>query len=239
MKRCPECLFIYPETDVRCDFDNTALVVVDDAEIEAATQAPPSSTTKTSKRTPKKSKGTSKKREPKGATITTDSAAVTAESTPAPAKRRRKTTVVIVAVVGLLVSLVGFFVYYSVRMRDQKRVEATTVASVTAEPVAPQIPHVVVSSSPIETPSPSPSPSATPKETPERVATSHSRTTAAPISTSGPGMGKKVGGKSVIVLTSGGKIDADEVWRTRDGVWYRRNGIVTLLKHNRVKSIAQ
>ena len=123
MKRCPECLFIYPETDVRCDFDNTALVVVDDAEIEAATQAPPSSTTKTSKRTPKKSKGTSKKREPKGATITTDSAAVTAESTPAPAKRRRKTTVVIVAVVGLLVSLVGFFVYYSVRMRDQKRVE--------------------------------------------------------------------------------------------------------------------
>jgi hypothetical protein len=51
-------------------------------------------------------------------------------------------------------------------------------------------------------------------------------------------MGKKLGGKPVIMLTSGGKIDADEVWRTRDGVWYRRNGIVTLLKHNRVKSIA-
>ena len=51
-------------------------------------------------------------------------------------------------------------------------------------------------------------------------------------------MGKKLGGKPVILLTSGGRIDADEVWRTRDGVWYRRNGIVTLLKHNRVKSIA-
>jgi len=41
----------------------------------------------------------------------------------------------------------------------------------------------------------------------------------------------------VILLTSGGKIDADEVWRTRDGVWYRKNGIVTLLKPGRVKAI--
>jgi hypothetical protein len=39
------------------------------------------------------------------------------------------------------------------------------------------------------------------------------------------------------MLTSGGKIDADEVWRTRDGIWYRKNGIVTLLKTGRVKAI--
>jgi hypothetical protein len=39
------------------------------------------------------------------------------------------------------------------------------------------------------------------------------------------------------MLTSGGKIDADEVWRTKDGVWYRRNGIVTLLKPGQVKNI--
>ena len=37
MKRCPECLFLYPESDERCDFDKTLLEVVDDAEIEAAT----------------------------------------------------------------------------------------------------------------------------------------------------------------------------------------------------------
>jgi hypothetical protein len=85
--------------------------------------------------------------------------------------------------------------------------------------------------------SPSPSPSATPKVLSDRIATSHSSATAAPVSTSGPGMGKKLGGKPVILLTSGGKIDADEVWRTRDGVWYRRAGIVTLLKPGRVKSI--
>jgi hypothetical protein len=34
----------------------------------------------------------------------------------------------------------------------------------------------------------------------------------------------------VITLSSGGRIEADEVWRTKDGVWYRRNGIVTLVK---------
>jgi hypothetical protein len=39
------------------------------------------------------------------------------------------------------------------------------------------------------------------------------------------------------MLSSGGKIDADEVWRTKDGVWYRRNGIVTLLKRAQVKAI--
>ena len=45
MKRCPQCLFIYPESDARCDFDNTPLVVVDDAEIDSAT-APVSAETK-------------------------------------------------------------------------------------------------------------------------------------------------------------------------------------------------
>jgi len=44
-------------------------------------------------------------------------------------------------------------------------------------------------------------------------------------------------GKATILLTSGRKLSADEVWRTRDGVWYRRDGIVTLLKRGRVKAI--
>jgi hypothetical protein len=42
----------------------------------------------------------------------------------------------------------------------------------------------------------------------------------------------------VITLSSGGRIEADEVWRTKDGVWYRRNGIVTLVKRAQVKSIS-
>lgn len=44
-------------------------------------------------------------------------------------------------------------------------------------------------------------------------------------------------GRAVIKLTNGSDIQADEVWRTKDGVWYRRSGVVTLIKNNRVRSI--
>ena len=53
MKRCPQCLFIYPDSDARCDFDNTPLVEVDDAELDAATNPQPAPPTKR-KRAPRK-----------------------------------------------------------------------------------------------------------------------------------------------------------------------------------------
>lgn len=237
MKRCPECLFIYPDSDARCDFDNTALVVVDEAELEATTgQASPSTKpSKASKKRQHKSKGASK-------------------------KRRSKPVAVITAAI-LLSGVFALIVYYAVTQRAQHNAQRTqnnaatqTTASVTTQSIeAP----ATVSSSPIESTSPaestspsqsrppsvivSTSPYASPlairKSASERVVTSHSRTSVAPVSTSGPGMGKKPGGKPTILLTSGGKIDADEVWRTRDGIWYRRAGIVTLLKPSRVKAI--
>lgn len=206
MKRCPQCLFIYPESDARCDFDNTPLVVVDDAEIESAT-APVSTKKKRASASKKKSSGTKKGSRKKGTAIT--------------------------AAVGLVLGLAGFFVYYSLNSRAQEVAELSPVV-IASTPLATP-PQVEIVSPQVENAEPSPTPVS--KTTTERTATSHSRTTVAPVSTSGPGMGKKLGGKPVILLTTGGKIDADEVWRTRDGVWYRRAGIVTLLKHNRVKAI--
>src|SRR5919205_952568 len=38
MKRCPQCLFLYPDSDESCDFDKTPLEVVDDSAVEAATR---------------------------------------------------------------------------------------------------------------------------------------------------------------------------------------------------------
>ena len=215
MKRCPQCLFIYPDSDTRCDFDNTALVVVDEAELEAATNPAPAKSTR--KRASRQNSASPK---PKGATKTK--------------KRRRKGTA-ITAIVGLLLGISAFVVYYRFthRTAHTAQLQATPIAS--AEPIV----------GPITSPSPFPTALASPTVTPtsnskpatERIATAHTSTTVAPISTSGPGMGKKLGGKPTILLTSGGKIDADEVWRTRDGVWYRRDGIVTLLKRGRVKAI--
>ena len=221
MKRCPQCLFIYPESDTRCDFDNTPLVAVDDAELESATNsAPPPAPAKKKRAASKKSSEGSKK--------------------PAAGSKKssRKKGTAITAAMGLVVGLGGFFAYSSLSSRADDVATIPPVASerMAAPEVAPE-PHVVVATSPLNAAPPEPSPSPVSKPAAERTATSHSRTTVAPVSTSGPGMGTKLGGKPVILLTTGGKIDADEVWRTRDGVWYRRAGIVTLLKHNRVKAI--
>jgi len=183
MKRCPQCLFIYPESDQICDFDQTPLVVVADSEIDGA------------------------------------------------AKRRPSSKIKLVFVVVAVVIAVGVFAIYlgfNTKIEEQSSPIVPTAVAQESPPPPP-------SPSPSVSPSPSPSPS--PKPSPPRVATSHTTTSVDPVSTSGPGIGTRRGGKPVILLTSGGQIDADEVWRTRDGYWYRKNGIVTLLKSGRVKAI--
>ncbi|HEX2268900.1 MAG TPA: hypothetical protein VHH35_05175, partial [Pyrinomonadaceae bacterium] len=164
MKRCPECLFIYPDTDERCDFDKTPLVAVADSVIDAA------------------------------------------------AKPRRP-PFKLVAIAAALVIALGTLVVYLVTNTDKEQ-DSPNIPIVAVAPVVPEPPLPAPSPSP----SPSPSPTATPKPASTRVATSHTTTSLDPVSTSGPA---RNGGKTVILLTGGGKIDADEVWRTRDGIWYR------------------
>ena len=191
MKRCPQCLFLYPDSDDKCDFDQTALEVVDDSALEPATR-------------PKKSR-----------------------------------TLPIVAVVVMFLGVFAVALYYGLSRQSQKA-SAATENSIDAQPVTTPSPvEASPSPSPVASPSlgPSPSPSPSPKASPS-ISTAHTRATGDPVSTSGPGIGTRQGGKPVIMLTSGGKIDADEVWRTKDGVWYRRNGIVTLLKRAQVKNIS-
>ena len=187
MKRCPQCLFLYPDSDSKCDFDQTPLEHVDDSAIETA---------------------------------------------PRPAKRR---ALPIAAAIGLMLGIFVFAVYYGLS-RQQQKVSAATEPQATVESVA-QPPAATPSSSPEVSPSPSPSVAPSPRSSPDKLATAHTRSTSDPVSTSGPGIGTRQGGKPVIMLTSGGKIEADEVWRTKDGVWYRRNGMVTLLKRAQVKTI--
>lgn len=183
MKRCPQCLFIYPESDERCDFDQMPLVVVTDSEIDAAAQP-----------------------------------------------HRYKINFVFV-VLAAVIALGVFAIYVGFKTKIEE--QSSLIQPIAVAPEAPAPP----SPSPSPSVSPSPSPSPTPKPSPTGVVISHTTTSVDPVSTSGPGIGGRRGSKPVILLSSGGKIDADEVWRTRDGVWYRKNGIVTLLKSNRVKAI--
>ena len=187
MKRCPQCLFLFPDSDSQCDFDQTPLEHIDEASVDAAIRRP---------------------------------------------KRR---TLPIAVAIGLILGVLVFALYFGLSRRSQ---QASAVTEAVAEPVAP--PPATPSPSLQVSPSPSPSPSSAPsaKPSPSQSATDHTRATADPVSTSGPGIGTRQGGKPVIMLTSGGKIEADEVWRTKDGVWYRRNGMVTLLKRGQVKTIS-
>ena len=185
MKRCPQCLFLYPDSDSKCDFDQTTLEHVDDSAVEAATRPP---------------------------------------------KRR---TLPLVAAIGLMLGLVVFAIYYGLSRQQPKVSAATETPAVVITPPATPSPSPEVSPSP----SPSPSIAPSPRPSPEKLATAHTRSTSDPVSTSGPGIGTRQGGKPLIMLASGGKIEADEVWRTKDGVWYRRNGMVTLLKRAQVKTI--
>ena len=187
MKRCPECLFLYPDSDEKCDFDQTVLEVVDDSALEPAIRA-----------------------------------------------KKSRALPIAAAAVALILGVLVVALYYG--LNRQQEASAATESSTNVQPVATPAP--VASPSPASSPSPSPSssPSASPKASPS-ISTAHTRATSDPVSTSGPGIGTRQGGKPVIMLASGGKIDADEVWRTKDGVWYRRNGIVTLLKRGQVKNI--
>jgi len=194
MKRCPQCLFLYPDSDDKCDFDQTTLEAVDDSALEPTTQ-------------PKKS----------------------------------RLVPVVAAAVALIMGVLVVALYFGFSSRSQEASAApessTDVQRVaTPSPVA-TAPSPSPSASSSNEPSPSPSPSASAKGSPT-ISTAHTRSTGDPVSTSGPGIGTRQGGKPVIMLASGGKIDADEVWRTKDGVWYRRNGIVTLLKRGQVKNIS-
>lgn len=186
MKRCPQCLFLYPDSDERCDFDQTLLEAVDESALDLGTR-------------PKK-----------------------------------RGSLPLAAVIGLILGMLVFVVYFGLSYRSRKAVP-TAEAATQSVPLPSPSPTATPSPSPVSSPSPSPSPS--PKTAATGVSTAHSRATGDPVSTSGPGMGTRQGGKPVIVLASGGKIEADEAWRTKDGVWYRRNGIVTLLKTSQVKTI--
>ena len=190
MKRCPQCDFIYLDTDEVCDLDGAKLIQVDEPELalNEATQA---------------------KKKP-------------ARSNLAP--------ILIACASGILLGalLVGAYAFF-VRSRQESQ-------SPTSTQVQPSPTPVIVAVAPTSEPSPSPeaSPVVSPKsqaqaEQPKRAAISKD-----PVSTSAD---NKTSGPIWIRLSNGARIQADEVWRTKEGVWYRRNGVVTLIKANRVKAI--
>ncbi len=211
MKRCPECQFIHPDSDEVCLFDQTPLRAIDDGEIDA-------STTPTSPPPPRKAAPSRSKR---------------------PAKRRNRKVLPLAAAAGLALGVSLFAIYYGVSHQISKSQQAQSYNYLKSEPVAAsQAPVVVPAASPVAAASPVVSPTPTSRTSAgTQIGTAHSSVNTGPVSTSAHTTSTTPRKGAVILLTSGGKVEADEVWQTKDGVWYRREGVVTLLKRNRVKAI--
>ena len=207
MKRCPQCEFIYTDSDNVCDFDQTPLIAISESEIAALTNTPerPSAS---------------------------DLAARDLKNF---ARRRYRRTLPLAAALGLILSIVAVAVYLTIHKRMTKQSPPVARANVTQLPETSSSPPQLISNSP------SPEAIGPEEEKPIRPITkppTAPSTRLSPISTGPPRTEAASGRKPVILLTSGGKIEADAVWRTRDGIWYRRDGVVTLLKGNRVRAIS-
>jgi hypothetical protein len=189
MKRCPQCDFIYLDTDEVCDLDGAKLVQAADPAL-AFNEA-----TKVQQSSPRSKSSRSLLRAFAG---------------------------------GLLLGALLFSVYWVFAKRQQTQVNILPLTNRRVQPIK---------IAPLPTPQWSPSPQESPfippsvpqADQPKRIAMSKD-----PVSTSPDA---KPSGPIWIKLSNGARIEAEDVWRTKDGVWYRSNGVVTLIKANRVKAI--
>jgi hypothetical protein len=195
MKRCPQCSFLYLDTDEVCDLDGTPLIQVNDAEVEGSTApiaAPP----------PQSEKAGSQK------------------------------GLIFTAVGGLLIGVVIVFGYMGLARRRAPQEQPTQPVAQVALP-SPSPSLKLETTTPTPEPSPSPSERSSPSPSPRTTRASVNNN---PVSTTA---NEKTTGPVMIRLNNGSRIEADEAWRTKEGVWYRRSGVVTLLNSGRVKSIEQ
>ncbi|CAN5785679.1 hypothetical protein BH18ACI4_BH18ACI4_21190 [soil metagenome] len=214
MKRCPECDSLFSDTDQFCELDGTQLVSDSSVKNPSSTRPPED---------PDPHPG------PGGVL----GASRYQHSSEAHLPQNWK-ILAIVAVAGVAIGIVLFIVYLRVTREapGPSAIESSNEAvSQPQFPVLPSRPPPFASASPSAEPSPSPSArqSPTAQADPTRASLSSS-----PIST---GNEKNKRGPVTIRLTSGTSVDADEVWETEEGIWYRRRGLVTLLQRNEVKAI--
>jgi hypothetical protein len=209
MKRCPQCEFIYPDRDELCDFDQAPLVSITESEIAAITNTPERPSL----------------------------AELAASHSRNFGRRRSQRTLPIAAAVGLILGVISVVIYFAVH-RHMPLQDSGVISS------------QVVDARGLATPSPSPSPTIENSPSPvlvvveekpslstSKASTEHPTARLSRVSTGPPRTESVPSSKAVILLTTGARIEADAAWRTKDGVWYRRNGIVTLLKGNRVRAI--
>jgi hypothetical protein len=239
MKRCPECDSSFPDTNKFCDLDGAQLVadysdsdpnlLVPAAEIDPEPGSPPESDSDPDLPVPPAVLSPEQDVEPE--VLEAGGYQASAETPP----RQNWKTLAIVAVAGVAIGVILFVVYQ--RMTRESPIQSTNESPndvVTQQPM----PDLLAPSTPTASASPSAEPSPSPSARPTPAAPAASPGVAlssSPVSTGGSDPTRR--GPVTIRLTDGTSVEAEEVWETGEGIWYRRRGLVTLLKRNQVRAI--
>src|SRR5215213_4478052 len=140
------------------------------------------------------------------------------------------------ALAGVLLGVLLFLVYFAMSRQTAPENSNTTSSSSSAPQEFPR----PLQPAPLATASPSVEPSVEPSASPS-VETPSPQNSSVPIeSSSNPistAAGAKGSGPVVIRLVDGLTIEADEAWQTREGIWYRKRGVVSLLDPKNVQAI--
>lgn len=143
----------------------------------------------------------------------------------------------IAAVGGLLIGVLLVLIYLVVsRDRVREPVRTSSAAPAVAQQQLasrPLLSQPIPVESPSVEPSPSPSPSVQPSPSPSPTS-KPIELSSSPISTTN---GQDKTGPVTIKLESGLTIEADEAWKTSEGIWYRKGGIVSLLNPKDIRAL--
>ena len=142
------------------------------------------------------------------------------------------------ALLGLLLGVLLFLVYFTMTRQTAQENSNTSSSSSSApqqeslRPLQPA-PPATGNLSPELSVEPSASPSVEASPSPQNTATHVELSSSNPISTAATGRTDPV----IIKLDSGVTIEADEAWQTAEGIWYRKSGVISLIDPKNVKAI--
>jgi hypothetical protein len=225
MKLCPDCEFIYEDDQSFCDMDGKELVfdpkplsfkenaLSNSMQLQALVATP--------------------------ATLAAGAGPTWASEVPPGLRSRWESRrLAVAALAGVVIAALLFFAYY-VRLHRSRAVKASQSHNQSYDPSA----HSAISTQP-----------SAPGLVGESASTvenlSSEQPPLAPLTESSAAPGRQAASLAsaktsagtsrapvIIQLTNGSTIKADEAWENKEGIWYRRAGVVTFLKRSEVRAI--
>jgi hypothetical protein len=211
MKRCPKCYQPYSDSEKFCELDGQPLLV----DVAVAPTV--------------------------GKLVETEVAVQESSSQ----KRDGQVMVIVGVMVGMVLTSLGYAGYalFTAKPQVEERImPVSKVETVDTRPPTrePRYKEIEPSPSPEEETSPSPEPEEETQAAPAaETNTMAARLNQGPVST-GERAAKRdeqAGDKTIIEMNDGTSIEVDAAWEDKQGIWYRRGGLVSFVESKRIKGI--